>query len=130
MKAVGRFEPNILKRLKKDPSIIQTIIVRLLEDNFPESLHRDILQAIGISDVLKFNKTRDSSFRDRVLTTYSFKCAVCNFNVRLGSSLVALEAAHIKWHQAGGLMLRRMVWHFVHCIITYLIGEFILFQVI
>ena len=29
-------------------------------------------------------------------------CAICGFDVNLGLQPVALEAAHIKWHQAGG----------------------------
>jgi putative restriction endonuclease len=28
--------------------------------------------------------------------------AVCGFDVRLGSVSIALDAAHIRWHQAGG----------------------------
>src|SRR5207244_2838301 len=28
--------------------------------------------------------------------------AVCAFDVRLGSVSIALDAAHIRWHQAGG----------------------------
>ena len=27
---------------------------------------------------------------------------MCDFDVRLGVQLIGLEAAHIKWHQAGG----------------------------
>ena len=27
---------------------------------------------------------------------------MCGFDVRLGRILIAVEAAHIKWHQAGG----------------------------
>ena len=34
------------------------------------------------------------------ITTY--RCAVCGFNVSIGQIVVALDAAHIKWHQAGG----------------------------
>jgi len=45
---------------------------------------------------------RDPQFRERVLRAYEYRCAVCGFNVRLGNTLVAVEAAHIKWHQAGG----------------------------
>jgi putative restriction endonuclease len=37
-----------------------------------------------------------------VLRAYEYSCAVCGFDVRLGTMHVALEAAHIKWHQAGG----------------------------
>ncbi|RKU07824.1 hypothetical protein C6503_24175 [Candidatus Poribacteria bacterium] len=29
-------------------------------------------------------------------------CAVCGFNVTLGDRLIAIEAAHIKWHSAEG----------------------------
>ncbi len=31
-----------------------------------------------------------------------YRCAVCGFDVRLGSASIALDAAHIRWHQAGG----------------------------
>lgn len=33
---------------------------------------------------------------------YEYRCAVCGFDVRLGSHPVGLEAAHIRWHNAGG----------------------------
>jgi hypothetical protein len=44
----------------------------------------------------------DWQFRQRVLTASEYRCAVCGFDVRLGSVSVALDAAHIRWHQAGG----------------------------
>jgi putative restriction endonuclease len=37
-----------------------------------------------------------------VLTAYEFRCAVCGFDVRLGPVSIGLDAAHIRWHQAGG----------------------------
>ena len=37
-----------------------------------------------------------------MLTAYEWRCAVCGLDVRLGSASIVLEAAHIKWHQAGG----------------------------
>ena len=37
-----------------------------------------------------------------MLTAYEWRCAVCGLDVRLGSVSIILEAAHIKWHQAGG----------------------------
>src|SRR5215468_9348034 len=45
---------------------------------------------------------RDPQFRQRVLTAYEWRCAVCGFDVRLGSVSIALDAAHVRWHQAGG----------------------------
>ena len=37
-----------------------------------------------------------------MLKDYEYRCAVCGFDVRLGSVSIALDAAHIRWHQAGG----------------------------
>jgi putative restriction endonuclease len=80
------------------------IVARLLERHFPETLHQDILKAVGLTlttDAAK-GKKRDPQFRRRVLTAYEHHCAVCGFDVRLGSASIALDAAHIRWHQAGG----------------------------
>jgi hypothetical protein len=35
-------------------------------------------------------------------TRYEHRCAVCGFDVRLGSVSIALDAAHFRWHQSGG----------------------------
>ncbi len=47
-------------------------------------------------------RKRSSDFRDNVLRAYEYRCAICGFDVRMGHHPVALEAAHIKWHVAGG----------------------------
>ena len=41
-------------------------------------------------------------FRRAVLTAYERRCAICDFDVRLDDDLLGLDAAHIKWHAAGG----------------------------
>jgi putative restriction endonuclease len=74
--------------------------------NFPETIHEDILQAVGI-DLEEIGETagrvrRCPKFREKVLQAYEYRCAVCGFDLRMGHTPVALEAAHIKWHQAGG----------------------------
>jgi putative restriction endonuclease len=46
-------------------------------------------------------RKRDPAFRQNVLKAYEYRCAVCGFDVRLGSVSIALDAAHIRWHQAG-----------------------------
>jgi putative restriction endonuclease len=74
----------------------------MLEQHFPESLHPDILDALELSLSPTGPRVRDSKFRQRVLTAYEYRCAVCGFDVRLGSVSIALDAAHIRWHQAGG----------------------------
>jgi putative restriction endonuclease len=71
----------------------------LLNANFPETLHQDILDAVGIDFSADTGAviTRSPEFRDRVLRAYEYSCAVCGFDLRLGNVLVAVEAAHIKW---------------------------------
>lgn len=36
-----------------------------------------------------------------MIRAYQRRCAVCSFDARLGDALVGIEAAHIRWHQAG-----------------------------
>ena len=99
---IGRFKSELIQEFNRNPSLLLRITKILLNDNFPESLHEDILQASGIDLSDHKIKKRDSQFRDRVIKAYEYKCAVCGFNVRLSNALVAIEAAHIRWHQAGG----------------------------
>lgn len=100
----GGFSNDVYYILKHDPNLIRRIAEMILETHFPESIHDDILEAIGLdlNYTLRKVKKRDPEFRDRVLTAYNYSCAVCGYNLRLGNKLIGLEAAHIKWHQAGG----------------------------
>lgn len=103
--AVGHFSSDVLTALQQEPSLAVDIANRILDAHFPHSLHSEILSAVGLdtdSWSISKRRPRDPQFRDRVLTAYEYRCAVCGFDVRLGSQSIALEAAHIKWHQAGG----------------------------
>jgi putative restriction endonuclease len=82
---------------------VTDIAARLLERHFPESIHPDILDAVGLTPgAAPAERKRDPKFRQRVLVAYEWRCAVCGFDVRLGSVSIGLDAAHIRWHQAGG----------------------------
>ncbi|MFF2909200.1 phosphorothioated DNA-binding restriction endonuclease [Paenibacillus sp. NPDC057934] len=98
----GGFEPEVLVLLEKRPALRQEVAEQLLHAHFPETMHPDILEAVGFELEPTPRKKRDPQFRNRILTAYEYSCAVCGFNVRLGSQLVAIDAAHIQWHQAGG----------------------------
>ena len=78
----------------------------LLHGHFPPSLHGEIRNAIGLGEewVLRDypGQTRDPNFRHVVLRAYEHRCAVCNYDIRVGNELLGLEAAHIKWHAYGG----------------------------
>ena len=100
----GGFLEDIASQLQNDSKLAFRIIQNLLDAHFPYSLHEDILQAVGIEYPLRGSKRRrrDANFRSNILKAYEYKCAVCGFDVKLRNQPVALEASHIKWHQADG----------------------------
>ena len=117
MSVSGGFIEDVFATLMDNRSLVSAVARLVLNQSFPDSLHTEILLAAGLDlemsgpdpetgemriKDLALPRPRDSQFRERILVAYSFSCAVCGFNVWLGRSPVALEAAHIKWHQAGG----------------------------
>lgn len=98
----GGFTDDVYNILVSDPSLVTTLAEFLLHEHFPESIHEDILNAVGLNLSLTKRSARDPNFRQKVLLAYEYCCAICGFNVRLGNAPIALEAAHIKWHQSGG----------------------------
>ncbi len=100
--AHGGLSPEFYNGIQ-NPHVAAEAIRILLERNFPDSAHEDILRAVGIDlGYLVFRRKRDSKFREEVLRAYENSCAICGFTSRIGHALVGIEAAHIKWHQAGG----------------------------
>ena len=100
----GGFTEEIARQLLDDTDLASQIVHETLCQHFPPSVHRDVLEAVGIELPLSgvCGVKCDSVFLARVLKAYEYKCAVCGFDVRLRHQPVALEAAHIKWQQAGG----------------------------
>ncbi|WP_438447086.1 phosphorothioated DNA-binding restriction endonuclease [Gorillibacterium sp. sgz5001074] len=98
----GGFSGEVLSLLQNNEFLIQELAELLLNEHFPETIHQDILDEIGLDFSTRKKRKRDPGFRDRILKAYEYSCAVCGFNVRLGHNLVAIDAAHIQWHQAGG----------------------------
>ena len=75
---------------------------RLQNDGIWELKDAGNVRIISSGDPRRGERKRDPYFRDRIIRAYEHQCAVCGFNVCVGNTLVALEAAHIKWRQAGG----------------------------
>ena len=122
--ARGGLPADVFQALRQDKIAALDTVYSLLDAHFPCTLHDDILSAVGIntghaeSTVLNFEdreghgtgqdfeevrrRSRDPSFSKNVLNAYRERCAVCSFSVRLHGASVALDAAHIKWHRAGG----------------------------
>ena len=113
---VGGFLEPIAYQLRSDVGLRFEVVGRLLGSHFPATYHADILQAVGIEWAFGWafgvplqpqvpgsqQKPRDPKFRPEVLEAYGHRCAICGFNVTLGDRLIAIEAAHIKWHSAKG----------------------------
>jgi putative restriction endonuclease len=107
--AEAGFSDETYRLLKQEPGLLGDLVGRILDTHFPETMHEDIRQALGLdtlyeATVLRQVETRprDGRFRELVLNAYGRQCAVCGFQLRLGNALVGLDAAHIQWHQAGG----------------------------
>jgi putative restriction endonuclease len=105
----GKFPDELTQELKQKPELLRQVAETILEKNFPETLHQDILDAVGLgiipspaNSLRKAARKRDPQFRESILKAYEYRCSVCGFGVRLRNKLLALEAAHIMWHQAGG----------------------------
>jgi putative restriction endonuclease len=102
---IGQLTPGIHAALTGDRNLLVEAASSILDSHWEGSYHDDILSAIGLdltpTETIT-RRPRDPAFRERVLRAYERRCAVCGFDVHLGVSAIALDAAHIKWHQAGG----------------------------
>lgn len=110
----GGLDAKWVESLQQDPRRIGELARRLLSRHFPESLHRGLLQAVGLdlatpSDspdphnvLARERPLRDPEFRRTVLRAYEHRCAVTGFRAALGGSYFGVEAAHVRWHSAAG----------------------------
>lgn len=99
----GGFVVDLFEALRANPKLIELTATRLLEQHFPESLHSDILDDIGLSlGLSQAAKARDPAFRKNVLDAYGWKCAICGFDAHLSGKHFGVEAAHIHWHSHNG----------------------------
>ena len=109
----GHLPDAYAKALLASENLVATVVQMILDAHFPESLHDDILAAVGLTS---FNanifaeeqapyglvRKRDPRFREIVLRAYEHRCAVTGFQAALGGSYFGCEAAHIKWHAYEG----------------------------
>ncbi len=107
----GGLAHNVLRVLETNPMLAWNMVHLLLNDFFPPSLHEDVLMdtglvgKIGLGDSNGKTKTgggRDRGFRKMVLQAYRNRCALCGLDIRVYDRPIGIEAAHIKWHTAGG----------------------------
>lgn len=98
------FTEEVYDLLKNDTALASEIGMNILASHFPDTIHEDIIHETGFNPKgLQITKQkRDPNFRREVLQAYEPRCAICNFDVRMGAKTLCIEAAHIKWHSAGG----------------------------
>jgi len=98
----GGFTAPVYELLRNDNRFVVEVARILLDGHFPATLHEDILNEIDLPFPLAERYPRDANFRNNVLRAYQHCCAVCGYDLKIGQSDFALDAAHIKWHVAGG----------------------------
>lgn len=109
--ATGALHPAFAAALLADPELLKRIAHRLLDANFPATLHEDIAEQVGLdltgeiagrATSTRAKNRRSREFRDQILLAYEMRCAMCGWDARLGSVAVGLEAAHVRWFNIGG----------------------------
>lgn len=99
----GGFTGAIFDVLKVHPEILCLVANNILEAHFPASLHSALAIAVGLElDTVIRNRQRDANFRYEVVSAWGHRCGFCGYDVKLDNADLGLEAAHIRWVQAGG----------------------------
>lgn len=79
------------------------IVNTLLEMEFPETLHPELLEEVNLGRwVVPVPSPRDPRFQQTVLLAYENRCSFCGFEGSLRGSPVAIDAAHIKMRSHRG----------------------------
>jgi putative restriction endonuclease len=76
--ARGEFPVDVRRELRADPEAIGAAADVVLEASFPETLHQDILDAVGLVAGMQVStkRRRDPNFRGAVLVAYQYRCAL------------------------------------------------------
>ena len=102
----GEVPQELWDAVLNDERLREELIDQVLFDFWPETLHASIRAAIGLPDLGvrggRERARRDPKFRREILRAYEYQCAVCGYDGRLDDEVLALEAAHIRWHCEGG----------------------------
>lgn len=108
--AAGRLRSEVAVLLSDGATLAQAARL-LLDQHFTPVLSDMILAAVDLdlapieAPVTRVTQRRQRTpgFAEMVLRAYAYRCAMCEFDGKLGRNPVAIEAAHIKWHSLDGL---------------------------
>ena len=97
------FSEPVDRFLRENGHLVDRLASEILEANFPASVHAEILDAVGLEwTTSRKPRRRDPEFRPTILRIYEHRCGVCGYDGMLGGRGLGIEAAHVKWHAAGG----------------------------
>lgn len=109
--AVGELTTEFASSVEESPTLYAAVVRAILDGNFPDTLHDDILEAVGIelesvelapAPGVVSRRRRDPAFRERVLTAYEYRCAACGYDGQFLREAVGIDAAHVRWWAAEG----------------------------
>ncbi|MCD0448681.1 HNH endonuclease [Actinocorallia sp. API 0066] len=106
----GRLHPGFARDLLADPGLLAQVVRLLLDTNFEGGLHADVCAAANLmpelaqtAAVAAFDKgdlptaNRDPILRQKILLAYDCRCAFCGFEGWIGTTVIGLEAARLRW---------------------------------
>ena len=110
--ATGALAAGFEAALRAEPRLFALVARFLLDRNFPESLHPDICDAVGVDletvevDAARARaaglRRRNTEFRNVVLMAYERRCAMCGYDGQVEGEAVGLDAAHLRWWALDG----------------------------
>jgi putative restriction endonuclease len=99
----GGFPESIYRVLIQRPEVVREVAKEILEAHFPDSIRTAIAREVGLDlQGTDRHRIRDTGFREAILVAWEHQCAFCGYGVKLDGADLGLEAAHIRWVQAGG----------------------------
>lgn len=114
------------KLICENPANAYALAAALADKIAPPTLQEELLEAVGVgprgspiaalgiaaaaADPVLIGRAmrtvstlvRDPAFSRRVRKAYNYSCAICSISPRLEGKVFGLEAAHIRWANAGG----------------------------
>lgn len=108
------FDTDTFNALLKEPRLVEAAALHILERHFPHSLHRGLLETVGLELGLIVphpdftgaatheKPPRNRDFPRIVTRAYEHRCAVTGFQANLGGLDFGVEAAHVRAHAFDG----------------------------
>ncbi len=101
-KSYAALQPDLYDLLWRSKEARAQAFQHILERWWPESIHEEIRDELGMEETQSRTITRSAQFVDEVLESYRFTCSFCGFHAMLNRQAVGVDACHIRWHSAGG----------------------------